>query len=71
LDHTTRESGLYFYEFSKDFALKEVVLGPKCELPIAAVRKFVDTLSPGTTVIKARIAFSSFRVIKNKVASRK
>jgi hypothetical protein len=70
LDHTTRESGLYFYDFSKDFTIKEVVLGPKCELPISAVREFVNNVSPSATVVKARIAFSSFRVIKNKIASR-
>lgn len=68
LDHTTRESGLYFYDFSKDFRLKEVVLGPRCELPISAIK---DLVGPSATVVKARIAFGSFRVIKNKIASRK
>ena len=71
LDHTTRESGLYFYDFSNDFTLKEVILGPRCELPISAVREFVNTVSPSVTVVKARIAFNSFRVIKNKIGSRK
>lgn len=71
LDHTTKESGMYFYDFSKDFSLKEVVLGPKCELPISAVREFVNNVSPSASVVKARIAFSSFRVIKNKIASLK
>lgn len=70
LDHSTRESGLYFYDFSKDFTLEEVVLGPKCELPISAVRELVNNVSPGAIVVKARIAFRSFRVTKNKIASR-
>ena len=71
LDHTTKESGLYFYDFSKDFVLKEIVLGPRCELLISGVRKFAETVIPGAIVIKARIAFSSFRVIKNKATSRR
>src|ERR1700741_1587061 len=28
LDHSTKESGMYFYDFSKDLQLREVVLGP-------------------------------------------
>jgi hypothetical protein len=70
LDHKTRESGLYFYDFSAEFGLREVILGPRCELPIGRVRALVENFDPAVTVIKSRIAFSSFRVIKNKVASR-
>jgi hypothetical protein len=69
LDHKTPESGLYFYDFSPEFQLREVILGPRCELPISRLRSLVDNFDPAVTVIKSRIAFSSFRVIKNKVAS--
>ena len=31
----TRESGLYFVDFSERFRLKEVILGPRCELSIS------------------------------------
>lgn len=70
LDHDTRESGLYFYDFSKDFQLREVVLGPRCELPIASIRAVVAGFAPEVTVLKSRIAFSTFRVVENKAASR-
>lgn len=70
LDHETRESGLYFYDFSADFRLREVVLGPRCELPIASIRAVVTGFAPEVTVLKSRIAFSTFRVVENKVASR-
>jgi hypothetical protein len=70
LDHKTTESGLYFYSFSPDFQLREVILGPKCELPIASIRAVIDSFSPAVTVVKSRIAFSSFRVVENKIASR-
>ncbi len=66
LDHETRESGLYFYEFSSDFQLREVILGPKCELPLESVRVLVSGIKPSVTVLKSRIAFSSFRVVQNK-----
>ncbi|MCW5651403.1 MAG: DUF2971 domain-containing protein [Ramlibacter sp.] len=70
LDPKTRESGLYFFDFSADFGLREVILGPRCELPISRVRAMVENFDPDVTVIKSRIAFSSFRVIKNKAASK-
>ena len=69
LDHKTCESGMYFYDFSKDFELREVVLGPRCELPIQAVRNLVADFSSDVMVTKSRIAFSSFRVIRNKAVS--
>jgi hypothetical protein len=71
LDHSTKESGMYFYDFSKNLQLLEVILGPKCELSISRVRRLVADWTPHVDVIKARIAFSSFRVVKNKAASRK
>jgi len=71
LDHSTKESGMYFYDFSNDLQLREVVLGPRCELPISRVRSLVAGWTPPVEVIKARIAFSKFRVVKHKVASRK
>ena len=70
LDHETKESGLYFADFSADFQLREVILGPRCELPIASVRAVVASFSPAVSVIKSRIAFSTFRVVENRIASR-
>lgn len=70
LDHDTIESGYYFVSFSDDLILREVVLGPRCEIPIEGVRKLVATFVQPVRVIKSRIAFGSFRVIKNRSASR-
>ncbi len=70
LDHSTRESGMYFYDFSESLQLREVVLGPRCELPISRIRSCVAGFKPAVTVLKARIAFRSFRVVKNKSLSK-
>jgi len=70
LDHDTVESGLYFYSFSKDLVLREVILGPRCELPIEGVRQIVADFAPPVVVLKSRIAFTRFEVLENKVASR-
>mgnify|MGYP001217587145 CR=1 FL=1 len=70
LDHDLVESGMYFEPFSKNLQLREVVLGPKCELPIARVRKLVADYDAPVSVIQSRIAFTRFEVLENRVATR-
>lgn len=70
LDHNTVESGKYFYPFSENLLLREVVLGPRCELPIEGVRSIVSGYDPEVKVLKSRIAFTRFEVLENKNASR-
>ena len=70
LDHDTVESGKYFCSFSKDLRLREVILGPLCELPIEGVRKIVADFKPPVVVLKSRIAYTRYAVLKHIVASR-
>ena len=69
LDHSTREGGMYFYDFSPDLRLSEVILGPRCELPMSRVRSIVSELHPKVVVRKSRIAFQSFHVVEDKSAT--
>ena len=71
LDIDLREEGLFFADFDDDLVLREVILGPRCSLPIDRVRSLVREYDPAVEVIKARIAFSTFRVVENRYASRK
>ena len=70
LDQDLVESGMYFEPFSKNLQLREVVLGPKCELPIARVRKLVADYDAPVSVIQSRIAFTRFEVLENRAATR-
>jgi hypothetical protein len=70
LKHETRESGLYFCDFSSQFNLREVVLGPRCELPTSGINALVSQYPSEVRVKKSKIAFSSFRVIENKLVGR-
>jgi hypothetical protein len=70
LDHDTIESGSYFYPFSDKLVLREIILGPRCEIPIMGVRNLVDNFESPVRVLKARIAFGSFKVVENRTASR-
>jgi hypothetical protein len=66
LDPETKESGSFFKDFDDSFRLSEVILGPRCELPIDRVRTLVSTYPSKVRVLKARMAFKSFRVIEDK-----
>jgi len=70
LDHNTRESGKYFYSFSEDLILREVILGPRCELPIDGVRSIVADFDTKVFVLKSRIAFTRYKVLEDRTASR-
>jgi hypothetical protein len=70
LDHSIVESGLYFYDFSEKLQLCEVILGPRCELPIGSIRNLLAGFDPQVYVIKARLAHTKFKVVENRNATR-
>ncbi|OAI23909.1 DUF2971 domain-containing protein [Methylomonas koyamae] len=70
LDHKTAEGGRYFFPFSDEVRLAEVILGPKCDLPVDGVRELLRSQNSSANVIKARIAFSRFEVLENQAATR-
>jgi len=70
LDHDTVESGNHFVSFGPTFALCKVILGPQCELPIGGVRRLLEAYEPAVSVVKARIAFRSFRVVTDQLQAR-
>ena len=71
LDHDTVESGNHFVSFGPTFALRKVILGPQCELPLTGVRRLLEAYAPAVSVVKARIAFRSFRVVTGQLQTRK
>lgn len=67
LDSKTIESGCYFYPFGDQLRLREVILGPLCEIPIAQVRALVKNLyKTPVYVMKARLAFKWFKVVEDE-----
>ena len=63
LDHSTQESGGYFYEFSESLRLSEVVLGARCDLPIKRINELLIGFPQPVKLIKARLAPQTFSVI--------
>jgi hypothetical protein len=67
LDEKTLEAGSYFYPFDDRAQLREVILGPACELPIEGVRALASRLYGEKVVVrKARLAHKSFDVVPDK-----
>ena len=53
--------------FSEQLQLKEVVLGPLCELPPKAVLSLANALYSGVRVVKAELAYKWFQVVPGAV----
>lgn len=66
LNQLEEQSGLHFVSFNQDLALREIIIGPKCDIPIDAIRNLIKDFSPRVYVIKARIAYSKFGVVEDK-----
>jgi len=71
LDHKTAEAGLYFMPFSKILRLKEIILGPLCELSMENIRNLASIYPHKIDVIKARIAYSTYKVIRDTTATQR
>lgn len=63
LSQANVERGVYFWPFSNDISLKEVILGPLNDLSLESVRQLTQARAPYADVFKARLAFRSFRVV--------
>ena len=65
LDHSTNESGMYFYDFSQDIRLTDVILGPKCEIPIDKVYSLASIINNDVKVIRAKIDNHTYKVVES------
>jgi hypothetical protein len=65
LDDLDLENTMYFAPFSDSLKLREIILGPRCETKIECMRELVNAFPEKVNVIKARIAFNRFRVVKD------
>ena len=61
------ETSLYFADFGDDCQLREVVVGPLCDLtPTQLSEVLGDSTYDGVTITKARLAFNSFRIVTDQ-----
>ncbi len=60
-----REDGHYFYPFDGFVRLREVIAGPLCAESKDRINEALRGYPDGVSVIKARLAFRTFRVVEN------
>lgn len=60
------EDGLYFYNFSEQLVLKQVIVGAASTATRADVASALGELADTVQVVKARAAFKFFRVVENR-----
>lgn len=60
-----REDGHYFYPFDGLVRLREVIAGPLCAVPKSRIDEALKGTAESVSVIKARLAFKTFRVVEN------
>lgn len=60
-----REDGHYFYPFDGFVQLREVIAGPLCTESKDRIKEALGDYPEGVSIIKARLAFKTFRVVEN------
>jgi hypothetical protein len=68
LEERDEQTGFYFFEFSTDLQLAEIILGPRCTIRTSAQLSRLKAAAPSTPIRQARLAFKTFRVVLNKAA---
>jgi len=59
-----QENGIHFYNLGSDIQLRGIVLGPLCNISIKEIESRLP-LNKKILVLKSRLAFHSFNVVKN------
>lgn len=59
--------GVYFMPFDKQLVLRQVIVGPLSAVTKADLEPLVIGMKPQVSLIKARLAFRSFRVVTQKM----
>lgn len=66
LEERDAVSGFFFFPFGDFIQLREVIAGPLCPVPASEIRELISGFETPITLVKARLAFRSFAVVKNK-----
>lgn len=66
LKDTIKEGSLHFYPFDDSLQLREVILGPQCNLSPDAVRRLTPAHYHNAVTFKARLAVKFFAVVPDE-----
>lgn len=66
LEEKDTESNLYFANFSDKLHLKQVIVGANSSISRETLKNALGDLAPTVTSFKARLAFQTFRVVRQR-----
>jgi hypothetical protein len=66
LEERDPDNNLYFAEFSEQLKLMQVIVGAESSMTRETLRKALGDLAASVVIQKARLAFRSFRVVRQK-----
>ena len=66
IDERDPATGFYFYSFDAIVKLSEVIVGPLCDISKIRIVEALNGYRGEVAVIKARLAFKTFRVVRNR-----
>lgn len=66
LDEPDSDKGLYFADFSDQMRLRQVIVGAEASVSRQQLRNVLGDLAPSVEAFKARLAYRSFRVVRQK-----
>lgn len=59
-------NGCYYLPFGPMISLREVIVGARCKAPVGSFRKIIGKANNMITVTKARAAFDTFTMVRQK-----
>jgi hypothetical protein len=62
------EKGLFFFPFGDDLRLREVIVGHRCPMARDEVIAVLGDLAPTVEITKARLAFNTFKIVRQRRA---
>lgn len=66
LERAQQKDGKYFISYCDALKLKEVIIGPRCELSRDEVRNLLKPEEKDASVYHSRLAFRSYQVVRNR-----
>ncbi|BCG88042.1 hypothetical protein MesoLj113c_41520 [Mesorhizobium sp. 113-3-9] len=67
LEDRDPDQNLYFLPFNESLALREVIVGPVCDVTRLQLEPLLSGMKPTVSLVKARLAFRSFEVVTQKL----
>lgn len=69
LEDRKLDGGRYFEPFSERLVLREIIMGPDAKISQDELYEALGDIAPNVSILKARLAFRSFRVVRQRKRS--